>query len=80
MMNPILTDEFGRLLVSPDLWWDDVGFAAMVRATPQELTQCPGLGERKVQRLAALASDPFVPSRGGRDEPSTSSVRGVADA
>ena len=54
--------------------------AAMVRATPQELTQCPGLGERKVQRLAALASDPFVPSRRGRDEPSTSSVRGVADA
>ena len=32
MMNPILTDEFGRLLVSPDLWWDDVGFAAMVHS------------------------------------------------
>ena len=36
--------------------------AAILRATPQELALCPGLGERKVQRLSTLSLDPFVPN------------------
>ena len=35
--------------------------AAMMRATPQQLALCPGLGERKVQRLVETFTAPFVP-------------------
>ena len=35
----------------------------MMRASQQELAQCPGLGERKVQRLRETFAAPFVARR-----------------
>lgn len=36
---------------------------AVMKASPEELAFCPGLGERKVSVLVDAFSEPFVPSR-----------------